>query len=98
MLFGVECRDMLDKIQCDLSISDNIHYGNPVSLHPLNKDRSKHFIKTLFEHWNSKGSTGNLILNCGLNHNNHIVEFIEDDHIENITGVKANYIRLNTIK
>lgn len=96
-IVGVECRDMLDKIQCELTVKDNPNYGKSVPEHPLNKERSKHFIKTLFEKRNELGGHGNLILNCGSNHNSDIENLIINGEIEKIVGFKASYIRLNTI-
>lgn len=90
LVCGIECRDILDKIQCNplkMGISD----------HPLNIKRSRHFVKTLFEHYNSINSNGNIILNCGQNHNSHIQEWVLNNEIESITNNEANYIRINTI-
>jgi hypothetical protein len=94
---GIECWDILSKIECEISIQDNPYFGIEVTEHPLNIDRSKHFIKTLFELKEKNKINGNLILNCGSNHNTQIKEFVVNDEIFEITGYKASYVRLNTI-
>lgn len=94
-IIGVECSDMLDKIYCNQIVMDNPHYGKPIPEHPLNKERSIHFIKTLFEKRNELGLQGNLILNCGSNHNLDIEELIINHKIDDIVDIKASYVRLN---
>lgn len=96
-VFGVEHEGMFNKIHCNLSVDDNPYFGKPVVNHPLNIERSKHFIRTLFEIRERVNGKGNLILNCGSNHNTHIKELIKKSEIEDITLYKASYIRLNTI-
>ena len=96
-VFGVECEGMLSKIHCNLAVDDNPYFGKPVVNHPLNIERSKHFIRTLFEIRERVNRKGNLILNCGSNHNTHIKEWVDLGEIEIITECKASYIRLNTI-
>lgn len=96
-IYGVECIGMLNRIQCDLTVNDNEYFGKPIAEHPLNKERSKHFILTLFKIRNCLNLKGNLALNCGGNHNSHIKEWIENGTIDEITNCKANYIRLNAI-
>lgn len=87
---GVECWAMTHRIQKDslaekyLGAADN----------PLNIKRSEHFIKTLFANYNT--TIGNLILNCGSHHNDHIEEWISTKTIDSLIGLKANYIRTNT--
>jgi hypothetical protein len=97
-IYGVECEGMLNKIQCNLSVDDNQYFGIPIAEHPLNKERSKHFVQTLFEKRKQLNLKGNLILNCGTNHNTHIAEWIINGEIEQIVGYKSTYIRLNTIE
>ena len=89
-IYGVECKGMFEKMYCNLVVNDN-----EILDHPLNKERSKHFIKTLFELRRLYEKSGNLILNCGRDHNTHIVEMIRDNSITEITGYQANYIRFN---
>lgn len=90
---GVESMGMMDKI-----IEDDCNgIYKDVTENPINNERSKHHIKTLLEKRNELGLEGNLILNCGSNHNSDIEEWINSGDIEEITGFKASYIRLNTI-
>lgn len=93
---GVESFGMMHRIGEDC-LEGNFHFGKDVSLHPLNESRSKHFIETLFENYNLKGLQGNLILNCGSNHNSHIEQWVINGEIDDIVGIRANYIRINTI-
>lgn len=88
---GIECFGMMHIIMEDIVLDKY----QEVQSHPLNIERSKHFIKTLFESYNVKD--GNLILNCGSEHNTHIVNWINNGEIDGITGIEANYIRINTI-
>jgi hypothetical protein len=87
---GVECYGMTHIISEDISLG-NYH---DVKTHPLNIERSKHFLQTLFE---NDLNNGNLILNCGSDHITHIEEWILSEEIDNIAGYKANYIRINNI-
>ncbi|WP_396194988.1 hypothetical protein [Flavobacterium sp.] len=92
-VIGVESMGMMDKI------IENIYNGlfTDVTEDPINLERSKHYIKTLFENRIELNLQGNLILNCGSNHNSHIEEWINNGEIEEIAGIKASYIRLNAI-
>jgi hypothetical protein len=65
-----------------------------VRAHPLNAQRSEHFIKTLFELHARNGSVGNLILNAGSEHHNHIANWIADGSIKAKAGQKASYVRI----
>lgn len=92
LLQGVESRGMHDMIDTDC------YEGKyTVENHPLNQERSKHFIQTLFDAYSSRGLNGNMILNCGLQHNNDIENWISSEEITDITGRKASFIRINTI-
>ncbi len=96
-IFGVESMGMMEKIEID-ALEGNPYFQRDISTHPLNKVRSKHFIQTLFEHYNLlQTAGGNLILNCGRNHNTDIEEWIESGEIDAIAGYRANYLRLNSI-
>ncbi len=95
-IFGVESFGMVHRMGEDFAIGGK-YYGTDVSAHPLNNERSKHFIRTLFEHHHDNNLKGNLILNCGIHHNRDIENWIEKKEIEKIANQKASYIRLNTI-
>jgi hypothetical protein len=87
---GVECEAFSDELA--------EYKGNlPFIEIPINITRTKHFIRTLFELREQLNSSGNLILNCGRDHNTHIAEWIDNGEIDNIAGFRANYIRINTI-
>ncbi len=86
---GVECWGIMENISQDLV------KGFPsASIHPLNLIRSEHFIKTLFANYST--GKGNLILNCGSNHNTHIEKWVLENEIDLMVGTKANYIRIDT--
>ena len=95
LIIGVESVGMMNKIEVDIYNDNPADISNAITNHPLSKLRSKHFIKTLLEHYSSKQLTGNLILNCGSNHNEHIEEWIKGGEIDEIVGVKATYVRIN---
>ena len=97
LIVGVESIGMTGKIEMDFQ-KGNPFYEQPVSSHPLHKERSKHFIKTLFEYYNSRQLIGNLILNCGSNHNSDIEEWIRNGEIDAIANHKASYVRLNAFE
>jgi hypothetical protein len=65
--------------------------------HYVNMLRSKHFIRTLFEEYRSNHYEGNLLLNCGQDHNTHIANWIVESKIDKITGQRASYVSINTI-
>ncbi|GEM_PF-5456576 len=88
LIQGVESEGMIGKQHTQ---------GETEGRNPLNELRSRHFIKTLGEEYITRGLEGNLILNCGSEHNNDIVRWINDESIEDIVGFKATYVRINTI-
>ncbi|HET6225103.1 MAG TPA: hypothetical protein VFF27_02420 [Bacteroidia bacterium] len=96
-LFGVESFGIMSKIACSFGKGNGLDSIDKISDHHLNKLRSKHFIKTLFEHHQANEVKGNLLLNCGRDHNTHIEEWIKSGEIDEIANHRANYIRINTI-
>jgi hypothetical protein len=88
-IYGVENLEMMEKI------SDEFQEG---IRHPLHMARSKYFIRRLFEHYNENKLTGNLILNCGSNHNSDIIGWINNGQIDKVAGFKANYVQINSIE
>jgi hypothetical protein len=88
---GVECEAYSDELS---------NYVGNLSFEeiPINIERSKHYIKSLFELRLQLNIDGNLILNCGRDHNTHIEEWINKGKIDGIAGYKASYIRLNTFE
>jgi hypothetical protein len=95
-IYGVESIGMFNKIIEESSMVEKTERDEFVNSHKLHFERSKHFIKSLFEDFVSINTTGNLILNCGSDHNNHIESWIKDGSIDEISKFKANYIRINT--
>lgn len=89
-MYGVEGNEIFNKVFVDLSKG----LFNDVTEHPLNEMRSKHFVKTIIDRWKINPSC-NIILNCGMDHNTHIEEWINSGSIDNFVGFKASFIRLN---
>lgn len=96
LITGVECWGMMRRIPYDFTEGKK-YFGKEIATHHLHKERSKHFIETLFEKRNRLNLDGNLILNCGSNHNTHIEEWINSGEIDEIAKFRANYVRINTI-
>lgn len=89
LLQGVESINIHDKI-FELPVIEGMR-------HRLHKERSRHFIKTLFEIYSLRNMRGNLILNCGIEHNDDIVKWIGCNEIDTIAGICASYVRINTV-
>lgn len=90
---GVECLGMANKEHCDFAPGGQWH-GRAERDHPLNRSRSEHFLKTLFELWRRNGGAGNVILNAGGDHISHIEDWIKDGTAERIAGQKATYLHI----
>jgi len=93
-LVGVENEGLSSEIEQD--VWDKRISSENISLHVNNIYRSIHFITTLFEEYRRRNINGNLILNCGSNHNSHIQMFIEQRIIDGITGTPASYYRIRS--
>jgi hypothetical protein len=93
LVLGVECHGMLNNQHVDFD-KEGDWSGKAVKEHPLNQERSRHFIRTLFQFRSRRCVVGNLILNAGSDHNSHIEQWIQDRSIEEIAGEKAAYVRL----
>ena len=50
-----------------------------------------------FEEYSRRQLTGNMILNCGGNHNRHIEEWIKSGEIDKIVCGNATFVRINNI-
>lgn len=85
---GVESWGMLSKQDSECKTAEEVR------AHPLNAQRSEHFIKTLFKLHARNGSVGNLILNAGSEHNHHIASWIADGSIAAKAGDNASYVRI----
>jgi len=90
--FGIESFGMMHVLMEDIALGKY----QEVKLHPLNFERSKHFVTTLQDKLKTLNE-GNVILNCGSDHNTHIQSWIENGEIDEMIGVSANFIRVNTI-
>jgi hypothetical protein len=97
VVVGVESVGMMNKIEVDLYDNNSVDSIKAIKEHPLQVERSRHFISTLFDVFGSRSCCGNIILNCGSDHNNHIEEWIRNGEIDRIAGTKANYVRISTI-
>lgn len=80
--------------------SVEIHYrvsgvdeNERMRLHEL---RTKHFIKTLLEEYRNQGGSGNMILNCGMDHNSRIEKWVENGGVDEMTNSQFTYVRINT--
>ena len=94
-IFGVESIGMFNKIG-ELIAKGKLD-SKKMDDHPINKLRSQHFITTLFEWRRKLNKGGNMILNCGITHNDHIADMIAREEIDNIVGGTATYVRINAI-
>jgi hypothetical protein len=93
LIVGVESIGMMNKIEVDFY---NANLSGKVEVaHPLHRERSRHFIETLFDIYRIRQLSGNLILNCGRHHNDDIEEWIKSGEIEEFLGIKATYVRIN---
>jgi hypothetical protein len=72
---GVDCRGLADKIETDLF--DGVWTG-AIALHPNQRRRSDHFIRTLVEERTRRRLDGDLILNAGRAHNDHIADALKN--------------------
>lgn len=87
LIQGVECIGMFNKIHTS---------GPQKERHPLNVRRSQHFLKTLTDEYCKKGLVGNLILNCGMDHNSDIERFIKNSMLNDFLNVMCSVVRINT--
>jgi len=87
---GLECQGLANALESDCV--DNP--GPPIGDRPLNLERSRHFVRTLFEIATQRNLTGNMILNAGGNHNTHIATWVADGSIDSMVPVVASYVRL----
>jgi hypothetical protein len=91
-VLGVECLGMSNQQEPDFYEGGSWH-GKPMKDHPLDRQRSEHFVRTLFELRRRHKLDGNLILNAGGDHISHIAGFIKDGIIETLAQQKAAYVR-----
>jgi hypothetical protein len=92
---GIDSLNMTNVIS-DLWNNREINEETMVN-HPINIMRSIHFIKTILEVHNDEQINGNIIINCGRDHNIHIENMINNPEIEIISAHRASYVRINTI-
>lgn len=98
IVLGVESVGMMNKVEVDIIDSNPIDQSAAIRSHPLTRLRSKHFISTIGEKYKRDNLNGNIILNCGSEHNDHIIEWVNSGEIDTIIGMHANYVRLNTFR
>ena len=95
LIIGVESIGMMDKTETDCYDKNPQDKKAFIKNHRVTKLRSMHFIQTLVSYYSTNSLFGNLILNCGSDHNTHIEEWIKKGEIDEIVGLKATYIRIN---
>jgi hypothetical protein len=89
---GVDCRGLCDHME--VQVADGQWQAAQIGIHPNQEARSRHFLATLFGERARLGLVGNLILNGGRNHNDHLAAMIANDQINAVAGTPATYIRL----
>lgn len=95
-VYGVESFGLLSRIETDYGEGNIRSLGVDVRSHVFQRERSRHFIRTLFDMHEKFNLDGNMILNCGSDHNSHIEEWIRSGEIEEISRKRASFIRLNS--
>lgn len=70
---GIDSPGWIDQIVTDCGE----HQSAGAAKHPGQVERSKHFVRALFEDFQASRSTGNLLINSGADHNGHIMEIAE---------------------
>lgn len=95
LVVGVDSFGLCGKIESDFAVNHPRAINREVRTHPFQKERSKHFIRTLIDIKKNKNIVGNMILNCGSDHNNHIRDLInctefDEQNISDITFVRLN--------
>lgn len=93
LVVGVDCEGFSDKA---LGI-DTEDFIQPENRQEYSLRRSRHFIETLFWEYRKEDITGNLILNCGSHHNEHIRNMILQREIEAVAGMRASYYVIRNI-
>ncbi len=88
---GVDNQGLSDEISADTA------FGASVPEHRNQLLRSKHFIITLFHEYKARNLTGNLILNCGSSHNDHILDMVKQNSIYGISQTPPNYYRIRSL-
>lgn len=78
LVVGVDCRGLSNMIETDLY--DGTWEGT-IADHPNQRRRSEHFVRTLNEEAQSRSLAGDLLLNAGAAHNDHIVELLQTDSL-----------------
>lgn len=68
--------------------------GKPVANMPQNVARSECFVTSLFEERSAQELDGALILNCGSNHGEHIMDFARGSRPRPADWPTATYVRL----
>jgi hypothetical protein len=90
-LKGVECEGLHDEVHC--LICDG---GDKSEIERLHEFRSKHFLETLL-HYYRGDSRGNMILNVGKNHCQHIEKWVTEEILDMIgkDALDFSYIRVS---
>ena len=95
LTLGIDSKGMCNKIETDC-FDNNRDDQDYIRNHPLQRERSKHFILTLLKFWEQNTRKGYKIaaLNCGRNHTTHIIQMHAKKEIANISFQKLSIIRI----
>lgn len=97
IIIGVESERMHGQITIEVGNLPKEEQNDAIASHHLTIRRSEHFIRTLAAEYVIRGLSGNLILNCGKNHNSRIETWIRNGEIDEMLPKRFNFIRINTI-
>lgn len=88
---GVDCRGLSDEIEID--IVEGRFSPEDVAEHPNQRRRSIHFLTTLITEADNRDLGGDLLLNCGSDHNMRIQEMLMSGKTPDPEWESYNYVR-----
>jgi hypothetical protein len=91
---GVDCRGLANEIEVD--VYEGRCKSDEVSKHPNQFRRSEHFIRTLLDEVRKRNLDGDLILNCGSNHNEDIEKIVSGVSPLPQGWPNFNYVRIRS--
>lgn len=69
LVVGIDSAGWIEQILNEHSVSPAMD----VAKHHGQVERSKHFVRAIFDEYRARSLTGNALINCGANHNDHIM-------------------------
>lgn len=87
---GVESRELFELMNDDTAGLT----AAQIAVYPLNFLRSYYFLMALFRHRRQRAIAGNMLLNAGLNHINHIRQLIQWGGVQQLAGMPASYVHI----